>query len=144
MWIIKIIKIKCFYSPRILDEHWCIYSCLQIPPRENWFQYVRRVYTTAINFPSISTLGTVVNRALPSLHGGSLEITLTVPLGNVKSRFFKSSREDSLSSKETGIKEIFKPWNGFFIKPLDSGRNRLTGILQWEPENYATNVVFVY
>ena len=24
--------------------------------------------------------GTVVNRALPSLHGGSLEITLTVPL----------------------------------------------------------------
>ena len=24
--------------------------------RENWFQYVRRVYTTAINFPCISTL----------------------------------------------------------------------------------------
>ena len=24
--------------------------------------------------------GTVVNRALPSLHGGSLKITLTVPL----------------------------------------------------------------
>ena len=21
---------------------WCIYSCLQIPPKENWFQYVRR------------------------------------------------------------------------------------------------------
>ena len=58
MWIIKIIKIKCFYPPRILDElgeHWCIYSCLQIPPK-NWFQYVRRVYTTAINFPCISTL----------------------------------------------------------------------------------------
>ena len=33
------------------------YSCLQIPLRENWFQYVRRVYTTAINFPCISTLG---------------------------------------------------------------------------------------
>ena len=29
MWIFKIIKIKCFYPPRILDEHWCIYSCLQ-------------------------------------------------------------------------------------------------------------------
>ena len=53
MWIIKIIKIKCF--PRILDEHWCIYSCLQNPPRENRFQYVRRVYATAINFPCIST-----------------------------------------------------------------------------------------
>ena len=40
----------------ILNEHWCIYSCLQIPPRENWFQYVRRVYVTAINFPCIITL----------------------------------------------------------------------------------------
>ena len=57
MWIIEIIKIKCFYPPRILNEHWCIYSCLQIPPRENWFQYVRRVYATAINFPCIITLG---------------------------------------------------------------------------------------
>ena len=28
------------------NEHWCIYSCLQIPPRENWFQYVRIVYVT--------------------------------------------------------------------------------------------------
>ena len=32
-----------------------IYSCLQIPPKENWFQYARRVYTTAINFPCIIT-----------------------------------------------------------------------------------------
>ena len=46
--------------PRILDEHWGIYSCLQRPPRENWFQYVRRVYTTAINFPCISTLLTTI------------------------------------------------------------------------------------
>ena len=53
MWIIKI---KCFYPPQIINEHWCIYSCLQIPPRENWFQYVRRVYATAINFPCIITL----------------------------------------------------------------------------------------
>ena len=30
---------------------------LHIPPRENWFQYVRRVYATAINFPCIITLG---------------------------------------------------------------------------------------
>ena len=35
-------------------EHWCIYSCLQISPKENWFQYVRRVYTTAIHFPCIT------------------------------------------------------------------------------------------
>ena len=27
-----------------------------LPPRENWFQYVRRVYETAINFPYITTL----------------------------------------------------------------------------------------
>ena len=32
-------------------------SCLQIPPKENWFQYVRRVYATAINFPCITPLG---------------------------------------------------------------------------------------
>ena len=56
MWIIKIVKLWGFYPPRILNEHWCIYSCLQIPPRENWFQYVRRVYTTAINFPCILIL----------------------------------------------------------------------------------------
>ena len=56
MWIIKIIKIKCSNPSRILNEHWCIYSCLQIPPKENWFQYVRRVYATAINFPCIITL----------------------------------------------------------------------------------------
>ena len=65
MWIIKIIKIKCFYPPRILDEHCSIYSCLQIPPRENWFQYVRRVYATAINFPSIITLALCILYKIP-------------------------------------------------------------------------------
>ena len=29
---------------------------MQIPPKENRFQYVRRVYATAINFPFIITL----------------------------------------------------------------------------------------
>ena len=29
---------------------------LQTPPRENWFQYVRREYATAINFPCLITL----------------------------------------------------------------------------------------
>ena len=59
MCIIKMIKIKCFYSTRILNEH---YSCLQIPPRENWFQYLRRVYATAINFPCIITLTKLLKR----------------------------------------------------------------------------------
>jgi len=61
MWIIKIFIIQCSYPPRILNEHWCIYSCLQIPPRENWFQYVRRVYATAINFPCIIILVTNIS-----------------------------------------------------------------------------------
>ena len=56
MWIIKIFKIQCFFPAQILNEHWYIYFCLQIPPRENWFQHVRRVYATAINFPCIITL----------------------------------------------------------------------------------------
>ena len=34
-----------------------MYSCLQTPPKENWFQYVRREYATAaINFPCLNTL----------------------------------------------------------------------------------------
>ena len=37
-------------------RHLFIYSCLQISPRENWFQCLRRVYATAINFPCIITL----------------------------------------------------------------------------------------
>ena len=55
-------KLLCEFSKlsklnaRILNEHWYIYSCLQIPPRENWFQYEFKVYATAINFPCISTL----------------------------------------------------------------------------------------
>ena len=59
--VVWIIKIKCFVPPRILDKHWCIYFCLQIPPRENWFQYVRRVYTTTINCPCIITLVEFIN-----------------------------------------------------------------------------------
>ena len=45
MLIIKIFKIKCSNPSRILNEHWCIYSCLQIPPRENWFKYMYAEYT---------------------------------------------------------------------------------------------------
>ena len=56
MLIIKIIKTKCSNPSRILNEQLGIYSCLQIPPRENWSQYVRRGYATAINFSCIITL----------------------------------------------------------------------------------------
>ena len=59
MLIIKIIKTKCSNPSPILNEQLGIYSCLQIPPRENWFQYVRRVYATAFNFPYITALVTL-------------------------------------------------------------------------------------
>jgi len=53
--------------PRTLNEHWCIYSCLQSTSRENWFHYVRRVYATTINFPCIITLGSLKFKS-SSLH----------------------------------------------------------------------------
>ena len=48
------------FNARILSKQWCIYSCLHIPPKENWFQCVRRVYTTAINFPCIIPLEIII------------------------------------------------------------------------------------
>ena len=33
-----------------------LFNCLQTPPRENWFHYVRREYATAINFSCLITL----------------------------------------------------------------------------------------
>ena len=48
----KLLKFKA----NILNEHGCIYYCLQIPPRENWFQYVHRVYTNANDFPCLTFL----------------------------------------------------------------------------------------
>ena len=39
--------------------HLFLFTTKQIPPRENWFQYVRRVYATAINFPCITFLSTI-------------------------------------------------------------------------------------
>jgi len=50
IWIFKIIKIECFYLPRILNEHWLIYSCLQFLPRDNWFQYVREYTRPQLTF----------------------------------------------------------------------------------------------
>ena len=73
MWIIKIIKIQCIKPPRILNEHWGIYSCLQILPSENWFQYIRRVYATAINFPCITFLAQhFISRSACSILGVDL------------------------------------------------------------------------
>ena len=37
-----------------------LYSCLQTPPRENWFQYVRREYATAIKLPCLITLFLII------------------------------------------------------------------------------------
>ena len=55
MWIFKIIKIKCFSPPRILNEHWC--TCLQIPPElRELVSICTQSTATAINFPSIITL----------------------------------------------------------------------------------------
>ena len=54
----------------------CIYSCLQIPPRENWFQYVCRLYATAINFPCISSLSEII-----SLHYNLSQSTFGIVLG---------------------------------------------------------------
>ena len=47
----KLSKLNAFNLLGYKNEHWCIYSFLQIPPRENWFQYVRKVCATAVNFP---------------------------------------------------------------------------------------------
>ena len=71
-------KLSKYNASRILDEHWCIYSCLQIPPRENWFQYVRWVYTTAINFPYITAL------VLPVYFTVSYQSSLQCPISLVQ------------------------------------------------------------
>jgi len=52
----KLSKCNAFNLFGYLTNTDAIYSCLQIPPRENWFQYIHRVYATAINFPCITTL----------------------------------------------------------------------------------------
>ena len=51
MWIIKI---KCFYPRRILEKNWCIYSCLQTQPRDQYI-YIWK-YATVFNFPCLITL----------------------------------------------------------------------------------------
>ena len=42
------------------------------------FTYSRNAQVTFVENPPILNTGAIVNRALPSLNGGSLEITLTV------------------------------------------------------------------
>ena len=46
------------HSPEIsgFNMYACIYSCFKTQPRENRFQYVRRKYATANNFPCLITL----------------------------------------------------------------------------------------
>ena len=45
----------------------------KLPPRENWFQYIFRVYATAINFPCIITL--IVDISVDSHERGVLQCT---------------------------------------------------------------------
>jgi len=47
---------------------------------------VSRSFSKTINNPTarLDFKGTIVNRVFSSLHGGSLEITLTVPLDQIK------------------------------------------------------------
>ena len=53
MWIIKTIKIKCFYPPRILNEHHdASILVYKFRPERTGFN----MYATAINFPCIITL----------------------------------------------------------------------------------------
>ena len=119
MWIIKIFKVQCFYPPRILNQHWCIYSCLPIPPRDNWFLYVRRVYATAINFPCIIILVTNISlQYIPPgswmLEGVPINIRLN-PLFNLihngTSKSFVWSRMNELSMSFT-LKSLWFLYNG--------------------------------
>ena len=65
-------------------ENWCTYSCLQIPPRENWFQYERRVYATAIDFPYIVTFGPLEDRSKSKIHMWRLGSIWWLPITNQK------------------------------------------------------------
>ena len=97
MWIIKI---KCFYPPRILDEQWCIYSCWQIPPRENWFQYVREYTQPQLTFLAlhpciyVSINGKlsflVVYLSMGNIHSSILFIYLSME--NIQSFIYLSSQ----------------------------------------------------
>ena len=106
MLIIKIIKIKCSNPSRILNEQQCIYSCLQTPPRENWFQYVRRVYTTAINFSYITALHAPLPPSRTPLHILDLKCNLErVP------NFFSE-----ISFRSTFVRLLIVPIFSFFFR----------------------------
>ena len=53
----------------------CIFSCFQSLPRENWFQYVRRLYETAINFPCIITLDYIKKVTTDGINNDTSKIT---------------------------------------------------------------------
>ena len=89
----ELLKFSKFYA--------FISSCLQIPPRENWFQYVRRKYWTAINFPyiiyylgQVKLKGTVhvVSSGIPNIQQcltrGLLEITRPALLKGLSTNLF--------------------------------------------------------
>ena len=107
-------KLSKFNALWIQNEHWGIFSYLQIPPRENWFQYVRRVYATAINFPCITTLDLLTKNCLNKVQVslGSpiyLKIKNILDLGTV--RELKQSGLPVLPNMELEI--IKNIWNFF-------------------------------
>ena len=107
---------KCFNPPRILNEHWSIYSCLQIPPRENWFQYVRRLYATENNFPCIITLVCYVCIYKVCLFGNA-----EVSLRDALRRGMKEEELKELIGKDlTLFSQHFKYYQGFLTNWSES------------------------
>ena len=116
--IIKIIKIKCFVPPRILEEHWCIYFCSQIPPRENWFQYVHRVFIATINYPCISTL-----REMEICSGGNTQFWFNTNY---------STREIIINTQDTNYST-----RGIIIKTQDTNYSTWEIIINAQDTNYS-------
>ena len=75
-------------------------------------------------------MGTVVNRALPSLHGGSLEIMFTVlsTACNMKLRIFKYLNKREKRYFVEHIRFILKKTRGFKKSDIES-HEKLNGII---------------
>ena len=61
MWIFKIIKIKCFYPPRILDEHWCIILVYKFRPERTGFNMYAEYTQPQLTFLALVPWFTVNN-----------------------------------------------------------------------------------
>ena len=79
------VSLTCFFSTMVSLRKWFAHSlCIRSNEETaeiNTIQ-VRKTTISSTFLIRLSFKGNVINRTLPSLHGGSLEITLTVPLIN--------------------------------------------------------------